>query len=171
MLQGFLRISELQIPAIVIVLQKKMARIIIIRILNFNNWDAVHTDALYQLIAHRLPIVFIGHLRHFNDPLPALLDRKSTRPNSSHSSISYAVFSCYIFFFFLIIRQPPKSTLFPYTTLFRSSRIACQLSSSGTFVTLMTLCPPCSVSSYSNIFSSLIISFLRYFLIKYLSLS
>src|SRR6266536_3848354 len=25
-------------------------------------------------------------------------------------------------FFFLIIRRPPKSTLFPYTTLFRSSR-------------------------------------------------
>src|SRR3712207_9348612 len=27
--------------------------------------------------------------------------------------------SC-IFFFFLMIRQPPRSTLFPYTTLFRS---------------------------------------------------
>src|SRR5437667_8433113 len=26
------------------------------------------------------------------------------------------------FFFFLMIRQPPRSTLFPYTTLFRSSR-------------------------------------------------
>src|SRR5216683_7167962 len=25
-----------------------------------------------------------------------------------------------IFFFFLMIRRPPKSTLFPYTTLFRS---------------------------------------------------
>src|SRR5690242_21333967 len=25
------------------------------------------------------------------------------------------------FFFFLLIRQPPRSTLFPYTTLFRSS--------------------------------------------------
>src|SRR5580658_11012120 len=25
-------------------------------------------------------------------------------------------------FFFLMIRQPPRSTLFPYTTLFRSSR-------------------------------------------------
>src|SRR3989338_2132260 len=41
-------------------------------------------------------------------------DRKSTRLNSSHSSISYA------FFFFLMIRRPPRSTLFPYTTLFRS---------------------------------------------------
>src|SRR5438270_10958585 len=27
-------------------------------------------------------------------------------------------------FFFLMIRRPPRSTLFPYTTLFRSRRIA-----------------------------------------------
>src|SRR6266513_677526 len=97
-------------------------------------------------------------------------DRKSTRLNSSHVSISYAVFclkkkktykvvlihpkqktkqqkfannhalrnlsicstdriltrvpnhmvySCCVFFF-LMIRRPPRSTLFPYTTLFRS---------------------------------------------------
>src|SRR5476649_317197 len=99
-------------------------------------------------------------------------DRKSTRLNSSHTVISYAVFClkkkktsaptrstitqtkdsdtnpktapmqtssrvgsaresrgsrnspsarrCY--FFFLMIRRPPRSTLFPYTTLFRSPR-------------------------------------------------
>src|SRR5258708_28095416 len=28
--------------------------------------------------------------------------------------------SCPLFFFFLMIRRPPRSTLFPYTTLFRS---------------------------------------------------
>src|SRR3954465_16089933 len=28
----------------------------------------------------------------------------------------------FIFFFFLMIRRPPRSTLFPYTTLFRSTR-------------------------------------------------
>src|SRR3972149_7731398 len=28
------------------------------------------------------------------------------------------------FFFFLMIRRPPRSTLFPYTTLFRSPRAA-----------------------------------------------
>src|SRR6266852_5449008 len=100
-------------------------------------------------------------------------DRKSTRLNSSHGSISYAVFclkkkkkkkkdfffkkkkkkkigkiitvririfshyafahslfcylssvSCFfLFFFFLMIRRPPRSTLFPYTTLFRSSSL------------------------------------------------
>src|SRR5438034_7166834 len=27
----------------------------------------------------------------------------------------------YVFFFFLWLRRPPKSTLFPYTTLFRST--------------------------------------------------
>src|SRR2546427_164797 len=94
-----------------------------------------------------------------------LVDRKSTRLNSSHSQISYAVFclkkkkkkhelctplvsivkyvyihvtlhlftlflffslfvSIYFFlFFFLMIRRPPRSTLFPYTTLFRSHRV------------------------------------------------
>src|SRR6516225_1365402 len=88
-------------------------------------------------------------------------DRKSTRLNSSHMSISYAVFclkkkkrqvqhtlpfeqqlmiallslgaigNCalltvgsWLFIlalcvFFLMIRRPPRSTLFPYTTLFR----------------------------------------------------
>src|ERR1022692_1573934 len=88
-------------------------------------------------------------------------DRKSTRLNSSHLVISYAVFclkkkkqhhraterrahaeplpagkpprlrvletwlsSCSVSVlvagFFLMIRRPPRSTLFPYTTLFRS---------------------------------------------------
>src|SRR2546425_6840090 len=28
---------------------------------------------------------------------------------------------CILFFFFLMIRRPPRSTLFPYTTLFRSA--------------------------------------------------
>src|SRR5437879_6574706 len=39
-------------------------------------------------------------------------DRKSTRLNSSHRCISYAVFC--------LLPPPPSSTLFPYTTLFRS---------------------------------------------------
>src|SRR3990172_8331739 len=43
-------------------------------------------------------------------------DRKSTRLNSSHAYISFFLF------FFLMIRRPPRSTLFPYTTLFRSAR-------------------------------------------------
>src|SRR6266511_3324881 len=78
-------------------------------------------------------------------------DRKSTRLNSSHVKISYAVFCSKkktikkafttapvlthwipdrpivietdafdYSLFFLMFRLPPKSTLFPYTTLFRS---------------------------------------------------
>src|SRR2546430_13352333 len=35
-----------------------------------------------------------------------------------------------IFFFFLMIRRPPRSTLFPYTTLFRSY-VAIQISAIG----------------------------------------
>src|SRR5256885_7417036 len=31
-----------------------------------------------------------------------------------------------LFFFFLMIRRPPRSTLFPYTTLFRSRKNQCQ---------------------------------------------
>src|SRR5690349_24647651 len=34
--------------------------------------------------------------------------------------ISNSDFSTVLFFFFLMIRRPPRSTLFPYTTLFRS---------------------------------------------------
>src|SRR5438552_13039701 len=39
--------------------------------------------------------------------------------------ISSTIFSqfLYIFFFFLMIRRPPRSTLFPYTTLFRSNSL------------------------------------------------
>src|SRR2546429_9783468 len=36
------------------------------------------------------------------------------------SQLSARVYHC-IFFFFLMIRRPPRSTLFPYTTLFRSA--------------------------------------------------
>src|SRR5438552_10177607 len=32
------------------------------------------------------------------------------------------VYSLPLFFFFLMLRRPPTSTLFPYTTLFRSNR-------------------------------------------------
>src|SRR5476651_723842 len=80
----------------------------------------------------------------------SIRDRKSTRLNSSHANISYAVFcmkkkkhlsrgaravsfdpqvpqgirigmlALALKIFFLMIRRPPRSTLLPYTTLFRS---------------------------------------------------
>src|SRR5712675_3025944 len=34
--------------------------------------------------------------------------------------MSYRIFIRFFIFFFLMIRRPPRSTLFPYTTLFRS---------------------------------------------------
>src|SRR2546430_11354405 len=37
------------------------------------------------------------------------------------------MFCLYLFFFFLMIRRPPRSTLFPYTTLFRSEHDALAL--------------------------------------------
>src|SRR5499425_3780493 len=38
-----------------------------------------------------------------------------------------SLFICSLFFFFLMIRRPPRSTLFPYTTLFRSPQSALEL--------------------------------------------
>src|SRR5690348_18504669 len=34
--------------------------------------------------------------------------------------VSASLLLCHFCFFFLMIRRPPRSTLFPYTTLFRS---------------------------------------------------
>src|SRR6476620_2836241 len=117
------------------------------------------------------------------NPDVARTDRKSTRLNSSHANISYAVFClkkkkkqenaicvksqrrrvpgsrqvcctrqlsppsvlgvahllgfaslCRLgIFFFLMIRRPPRSTLFPYTTLFRTraGRCACRRGSTS----------------------------------------
>src|SRR2546430_5243681 len=39
--------------------------------------------------------------------------------STTHSNKPYSPLSA-LFFFFLMIRRPPRSTLFPYTTLFRS---------------------------------------------------
>src|SRR3989442_9794140 len=37
-----------------------------------------------------------------------------------HYSTNIGSLAFFLFFFFLMIRRPPRSTLFPYTTLFRS---------------------------------------------------
>src|SRR5256885_15952371 len=39
---------------------------------------------------------------------------------SNSSVCTYKIVQIFVFFFFLMIRRPPRSTLFPYTTLFRS---------------------------------------------------
>src|SRR5439155_21744096 len=43
-----------------------------------------------------------------------------THYHISHSLSTPHLHPCSSFFFFLMIRRPPRSTLFPYTTLFRS---------------------------------------------------
>src|SRR2546422_9877308 len=35
-------------------------------------------------------------------------------------ALLFCLYDLFLFFFFLMIRRPPRSTLFPYTTLFRS---------------------------------------------------
>ena len=65
------------------------------------------------------------------DVIIFLTDVRSEEHTSELQSrhiISYAVF-CLKKIFFLMIRRPPRSTLFPYTTLFRSlPGSSCQLS-------------------------------------------
>src|SRR6266571_8026264 len=41
----------------------------------------------------------------------------------SFSFLKFVFIIFFFFFFFLMIRRPPRSTLFPYTTLFRSRRL------------------------------------------------
>src|SRR2546422_9010368 len=53
--------------------------------------------------------------------VPSILADHSHR---SSLFLSSCALSTYIFsFFFLMIRRPPRSTLFPYTTLFRSAPV------------------------------------------------
>src|SRR5438876_11212470 len=52
-----------------------------------------------------------------------MLDCESQPTNIVSKLYVYCFFLCsdsFLFFFFLMIRRPPRSTLFPYTTLFRS---------------------------------------------------
>src|ERR1022692_2012309 len=54
-------------------------------------------------------------------------------------------------FFFLMIRRPPRSTLFPYTTLFRSKVTpACANSASGASVSNAVLCSMGPVSIHGD---------------------
>src|SRR3989449_10364980 len=46
-----------------------------------------------------------------------------------------------LFFFFLMIRRPPRSTLFPYTTLFRSDAYAKEMARARDFVAARKLAP------------------------------
>src|SRR5688572_33283438 len=51
----------------------------------------------------------------------------------------FYVFYSFFFFFFLMIRRPPRSTLFPYTTLFRSLVLVCIFTYCISYVYAITL--------------------------------
>ena len=81
---------------------------------------AVINDTEERPFSNRYSVTAEGVLTNFLtlEDIAESRDRKSTRLNSSHITISYAVFC--LKKIFLMIRRPPRSTLFPYTTLFRS---------------------------------------------------
>src|SRR5262249_62048973 len=77
-------------------------------------------------------------LRHFSF-VPAV-----TSPFCSTPSLSLSFLSSFFFlpfFFFLMIRRPPRSTLFPYTTLFRSFALPGELRAAIAFVDLASFTP------------------------------
>src|ERR1039457_390173 len=53
-------------------------------------------------------------------------DRASTESSLAAALRAISWLFCF-WFFFLMIRRPPRSTLFPYTTLFRSEHAAAHL--------------------------------------------
>src|SRR5690606_42094294 len=50
----------------------------------------------------------------------SLVDSRLSSVPSSARLVAWLYFCSFLFLFFLRIRRPPRSTLFPYTTLFRS---------------------------------------------------
>src|SRR3989339_547178 len=75
-----------------------------------------------------LPITSEEHTPELQS-LTNILWRLLARPHDSLASQPPLLFpshlvSLFFLFFFLMIRRPPRSTLFPYTTLFRSSTVA-----------------------------------------------
>src|SRR2546427_13256476 len=55
-------------------------------------------------------------------------------------SLSFWLCLCF-FFFFLMIRRPPRSTLFPYTTLFRSLLLYLTFGTVGAMAIVMLSLP------------------------------
>src|SRR5260370_33113862 len=55
-----------------------------------------------------------------------------------------------LFFFFLMIRRPPRSTLFPYTTLFRSAAVARLARGCGRGPRPWVGCPRCRSEEHTS---------------------
>src|ERR1039457_3415422 len=68
--------------------------------------------------------ILITHTRHIPATLESTAAVLAAVEVSSIHRYNYQLVAIHMlcFFFFLMIRRPPRSTLFPYTTLFRSSR-------------------------------------------------
>src|SRR3712207_6907886 len=65
----------------------------------------------------------------------------------------------FYFFFFLMIRRPPRSTLFPYTTLFRSFKITMNIKVSHVTIASWTKkFAPMFKKIYDDMFSSIHLS-------------
>src|SRR3990172_8410128 len=83
------------------------------------------TTELYPLSLHdALPIWNgargVGHYDVAPDRFELLPDRLDDGGSEEHTSEPQSRLQLLCPFFFLRIRRPPSSTLFPYTTLFRS---------------------------------------------------
>src|SRR5690349_22846034 len=61
-------------------------------------------------------------------------------------------FRVFFIFFFLMVRRPPRSTLFPYTTLFRSRGIAATIFAIPRSSTVSPM-PGCTMSAAGGRFS------------------
>src|SRR6266480_374918 len=71
--------------------------------------------AVFCLKKKKIPVYYT--LAEGNARLVALYLRFVVSWSSPYGGVS-------VYFFFLMIRRPPRSTLFPYTTLFRSSHVS-----------------------------------------------
>src|SRR2546429_4457795 len=65
------------------------------------------------------------------------------------SSVPCSCLSSHPFFFFLMIRRPPRSTLFPYTTLFRSAIARFDAHVAQTAASITPPAQPVSIVAYN----------------------
>src|SRR4030095_3825590 len=85
-----------------------------------------HSDLVCRLLLEKTLIKFtqrelardrVATACHYRTPVPVAHSLTSTAKAARTARLPHP---CVCLFFFLMIRRPPRSTLFPYTTLFRS---------------------------------------------------
>src|SRR6476660_10394931 len=87
---------------------------------------ALNLGVFSRVVRHRIPIHLRENLRADEAEISCPTDlicpvycRLRRDGEIGNACAALASYRC--FFFFLMIRRPPRSTLFPYTTLFRSA--------------------------------------------------